>query len=184
MADSASTKKALAAALKALMKKMPFAKITISDICDQCGMSRKSFYYHFKDKYDLVNWIFETEYYIPNQTKIDARTRTVADWSAAVDLCTYFYENREFYSKIFKLKGQNSFTEYFRDLMSPTLEMRIQQRISDKALVNFCVDFYTDAILSTIERWIAERNTIPPEEFVESLLACVSLIASDTISYE
>ena len=54
MADSNITKKALAAALKELMEEMPFEKIGIGDICERCGMHRKSFYYHFKDKYDLV----------------------------------------------------------------------------------------------------------------------------------
>ena len=39
-----------------------FDKINISDICEPCYMNRKSFYYHFKDKYDLVNWIFDTEF--------------------------------------------------------------------------------------------------------------------------
>ena len=62
MADSNITKKALATALKDLMSEMSFEKITISDICEKCDMNRKSFYYHFKDKYDLVNWIFDTEF--------------------------------------------------------------------------------------------------------------------------
>ena len=55
-ADSNLTKRALAAAMKELMEQMPFSKISVSDIAEQCGMNRKSFYYHFKDKYDLVNW--------------------------------------------------------------------------------------------------------------------------------
>ena len=57
-ADSNLTKRALAAAMKELMEQMPFSKISVSNIAEQCGMNRKSFYYHFKDKYDLVNWIF------------------------------------------------------------------------------------------------------------------------------
>ena len=62
MADSNITKSALASALKELMETTPFAKITVSDICAKCNMNRKSFYYHFKDKFDLVNWIYDVEY--------------------------------------------------------------------------------------------------------------------------
>ena len=62
MPDSNITKKALAQSLKELMGKQSFAKISVADICEGCGMSRKSFYYHFKDKYDLVNWIFDMEF--------------------------------------------------------------------------------------------------------------------------
>ena len=62
MADSNSTKSALADAMKKLMVRKSFAKISISDLCEECGLNRKSFYYHFKDKYDLVNWIFYVDF--------------------------------------------------------------------------------------------------------------------------
>ena len=58
MAESSITKNALAEALKGLMMEKNFEKISVSDICDRCNMNRKSFYYHFRDKYDLLNWIF------------------------------------------------------------------------------------------------------------------------------
>ena len=58
MADSNITKRALAAALKQLMETKPFAKISVSDICEACAMNRKSFYYPFKAQSPLVNWIF------------------------------------------------------------------------------------------------------------------------------
>ena len=62
MADSNLTKRAFARAMKALMSEKPFEKISVGDICERCDMNRKSFYYHFRDKYDLVNWIFDTEF--------------------------------------------------------------------------------------------------------------------------
>ncbi|MCD8332009.1 MAG: TetR family transcriptional regulator, partial [Oscillospiraceae bacterium] len=61
MSDSNITKHALAASLRTLMEEYPFEKITVAQICEQCGINRKNFYYHFKDKYDLVNWIFDTD---------------------------------------------------------------------------------------------------------------------------
>lgn len=62
MADSSITKKALANAMKELMEQKKFSKINVGEICSLCNMNRKSFYYHFKDKYDLVNWIFYSEF--------------------------------------------------------------------------------------------------------------------------
>ena len=58
MSEANVTKNALAASMKKLMRMRPFEKISVSDICNDCGINRKSFYYHFRDKYDLVNWIF------------------------------------------------------------------------------------------------------------------------------
>ena len=50
------TKRALEASLKNLLLKKPLSKITINDITEDCGISRMTFYYHFKDIYDLVEW--------------------------------------------------------------------------------------------------------------------------------
>ena len=51
---SQTTKRALAQSLKRLMARKPLSKITISDITEDCGISRMTFYYHFQDIYDLI----------------------------------------------------------------------------------------------------------------------------------
>ena len=50
------TKLALEQSLKKFLLKKPLDKITIKDLTDDIGISRMSFYYHFKDIYDLVEW--------------------------------------------------------------------------------------------------------------------------------
>ena len=44
------------ASLKNLLLKKPLDKITINDITEDCGINRMTFYYHFKDIYDLIEW--------------------------------------------------------------------------------------------------------------------------------
>lgn len=53
---SQTTKRALEASLKNLLAQKPLDKITINDIATDCGINRMTFYYHFKDIYDLVEW--------------------------------------------------------------------------------------------------------------------------------
>ena len=55
------TKRALEQSLKNLLLKKPLSKITISDLTEDCGMNRMTFYYHFKDIYDLVEWACLTD---------------------------------------------------------------------------------------------------------------------------
>lgn len=52
-----STKKKIADCVRQLMKRKEISKITIGDIMEATGMSRQSFYYHFKDIYDVLEWI-------------------------------------------------------------------------------------------------------------------------------
>ena len=56
-----NTKKALADALKRAMQDKPFSKITVSEIIQNCGVNRKTFYYHFQDIYALLKWVLDEE---------------------------------------------------------------------------------------------------------------------------
>ncbi len=48
------TKKAFSEALCRLARQKKLDDIRVNDICEECGLSKKAFYYHFKDKYDLA----------------------------------------------------------------------------------------------------------------------------------
>lgn len=52
------TKLWIADKMKELMKQKPIDKIRVTEICKAAEIERPTFYYHFKDKYDLVAWIF------------------------------------------------------------------------------------------------------------------------------
>jgi AcrR family transcriptional regulator len=52
-----TTKLALEAALKKELLTKSLDKITINELAEDCGISRMAFYYHFKDIYDLVEWV-------------------------------------------------------------------------------------------------------------------------------
>ena len=56
-----STKEALAAALRQMMTVKPIDKVTVKDIVEICGVNRQTFYYHFDDVDDLLEWVFEQD---------------------------------------------------------------------------------------------------------------------------
>ena len=168
MADSNITKRALAAALRELMEEMPFDKIQIAQICERCDMNRKSFYYHFKDKYDLVNWIFDTEFIsfsrdIANYLPSDDR------WELIERASEHLYADRAFYRKALLIKGQNSLSDHLREYLFPLIKIRIAQLLNDDAASEFTINFFTDAILCAIERWLLDKQCMPPEEFVTKI---------------
>ena len=52
------TKKALGNALKQLTHEKPFDRISVSDITSKCNLTRQTFYYHFQDKYECLEWVY------------------------------------------------------------------------------------------------------------------------------
>ena len=175
MADSNITKKALANALKQLMNEKPFSKINISDICERCDMNRKSFYYHFRDKYDLMNWIFDIEF-IPVMAKRNDGSEQ-GRLKRIEYMLDYFYENRNFYRKALEVSGQNSFTEHFQELLYKAISVQLREMYPQEEVTDFQINFFCDAIIVAMQRWITDKNCMPPREFGTQLYNCVRLIA-------
>ena len=165
MADSNITKHALAAALQELMAELPFEKINVAQICERCNMNRKSFYYHFKDKYDLVNWIFDTEFIALIK---DERLEVSYDkhWAFIEKACHYFYQNHNFYRKALQIKGQNSFSDHFREYIRPLLINRLTSTLGDIPVDDFTIGFLSDTSICAIERWLLAKDCMSPEQFV------------------
>ena len=163
MAESGVTKKVLAYALKSLMATRPLSKITVGDICEACDMNRKSFYYHFRDKYDLVNWIFYTEFF----DEFDLEDTTSVD--ALLQLCTFFEKNRDFYRNALHQQGQNSFYEYLGEVVSPVISNRLLPYFAQDPFR----DFYTEMLMYTyrdaIVRWVLAGCRVPAKTFVRLL---------------
>ena len=69
MAESLScsqkTKMKMGNALKRLMKNTTFEKITVSDITNECNIHRQTFYYHFQNRYELLDWLIYNELILP-----------------------------------------------------------------------------------------------------------------------
>jgi probable dihydroxyacetone kinase regulator len=123
MSDSNVTKLALAESLKNLMARKTFSKIYVSDIAGNCGLTRQAFYYHFKDKYDLMNWIFVTETVCFMSTDPDT-----GHWMDGLkELCDYIQQNKAFYVNALNTAGQNSFPEYLHDYISNSIITMIRR---------------------------------------------------------
>ena len=164
MADSNITKNALAVSMKKLMEKKPFSKISVGDICEDCGMNRKSFYYHFRDKYDLVNWIFYVDF-IERMDGSSCRN----EWDMLEALCSHFYRERLFYQNALQVEGQNSFREYFCGMLRPVLMLLTQNLVEEGRKKEFYIAFLCEGVLGELVYWLREGSKITPEEFVEDL---------------
>lgn len=174
MPDANITKRVLAEALKELMEEMPFEKINVGLICGRCGMSRQSFYYHFKDKYDLVNWIFDIEFISLVASRI-TETTVQAHADLIRQVCRHFYDDRSFYRKALMIKGQNSFSDHLREYLRPLVKEYLTELLKGEKVDDFALEFYVDACYGTIFRWLSDKNCIPPDEFVDKLMQLIKI---------
>ena len=180
MADSNITKLALSNALKELLEEQSFEKISVSDICDRCHMNRKSFYYHFRDKFDLANWTFDTEFVeLIRKNELDiTKSEGSFDerWKIIEIICDYFYENRCFYRRILIVEGQNCFASHFREFIHPLMHMRIVSILGQDNIPQMVYDFVVDGIICAIERWLLDKQCVPVDEFMSNLKTLLQVL--------
>jgi probable dihydroxyacetone kinase regulator len=171
MSDSLITKKAMAESIKELMKKKSLEKITVSDIVQNCGLNRQTFYYHFKDKYDLVNWIYYSEIVATLADVSDG-----ADWSTAMlNALNIMKKEKVFYIGSLNVDRQCIFQDYLfnatRDMLLEIVEQLSAQNgfemeAADRA---FIAEFYTYGLVGMVIRWAKSGMKESPSEIVGRL---------------
>ena len=101
------TKRALEASLKKLLMEKPLHKITVSDITDDCGINRMTFYYHFKDIYDLVEWSCQED-----ASRALAGKKTYETWQQGLlQIFEAVQENKPFILNVYHSVGREEQAE-------------------------------------------------------------------------
>ena len=96
------TKVVFANTLMDMMKEMPLEKLRVGDLCARCGAQRQSFYYHFRDKYELMAWIFFEA----------ARDTDILDVESAAKSMNEMRKNYVYFKRAYEDKSQNPMWAY------------------------------------------------------------------------
>lgn len=121
MANANITKKELAESLKKLASKRLFEQVTVGDIVKECGVNRQTFYYHFSDKYELLDWIYYNETFVPLTADI-----TFGNWDEKLyALLRIMRENKAFYMNTIKC-SDNFFEEYLLKMLTTLFETAVE----------------------------------------------------------
>jgi probable dihydroxyacetone kinase regulator len=170
MSDSQITKKAIAVSLKQLMDRRGLKKITVSDIVRNCGLNRQTFYYHFEDKYDLINWIFYND--VIKSVVSNRKTYDDLD-SMMLKMLGVMESEKPFYMQAFNSAGQDTFQKYFFDvtkgLISEILDTMKEAKDIEDDDKNFIVEFYTYGLVGIIAQWVRNGMKEAPEKLVGRL---------------
>ncbi|MDG3132781.1 dihydroxyacetone kinase transcriptional activator DhaS [Streptococcus suis] len=133
MASSLITKKRIAKAFKSLLLKVDFDKISIVDIMEIAQIRRQTFYNHFLDKYQLLDWIFENDLHDQITDNLDF----ISGRQLLIELFSYFEKERWFYVKLFEIRGQNDFYTFYFNYCKTLVEKIWREYASGKIDMDF-----------------------------------------------
>jgi len=146
--NSDRTKNLFASALLELSNKKPLADISVSDIIACCDMSRNTFYYHFKDKQELIFWIYSNFH--------DSRINLSGNQQKnSMELMKYMQKYSSFFKQAFAENGQNCFKSEFIKSMYKDYLYIINNNYNtpnlDTETKGFVAKFYANASVNALE---------------------------------
>ncbi|MBS5334810.1 MAG: TetR/AcrR family transcriptional regulator [Firmicutes bacterium] len=168
------TKRAIDASLKNLLLKKPFDKITINDIAEDCGISRMTFYYHFKDIYDLVEWSCEEEAkrILEDKTNYDT-------WPEAfLALFEEVLRNKPFVLNVYRSVSREQIENYLYKVVQGLLLNIVNEKAAGMTVRDedkkFIADFYKYAFIGLMLEWVKNGMKEDPKRIVSNLERMIS----------
>lgn len=166
---SQTTKRALEASLKNLLLQKPLDKITISDIAEDCGINRMTFYYHFKDIYDLVEWSCEED-----AAKALAGKKTYDTWQQGfLQIFEAVLANKPFIMNVYHSVSREQVELYLYRLTYDLLIGVVEEQARGMSVPDedkkFIADFYKFAFVGIMLDWIRNGMKDDPKRTVEKL---------------
>ncbi|WP_346889136.1 TetR/AcrR family transcriptional regulator [Clostridium sp. UBA1056] len=162
-----NTKKLLSDALKRMMTKKPLEKITIKEIVDLCNLNRRTFYYHFQDIYQLLEWIYKEE--AVNQIEVN---NSYSKWQdGLIYLFKYIERDKEVSLCAFHSLGRE-YLEKFLYSVTYRVTREIVDEVSEDLDVNssykdFVAYYYTVSLVGMVIHWIQSGMNEEPETIAE-----------------
>ena len=152
-----------------LLTERPISQITVKDIVEDCGVNRNSFYYHFQDIYDLLDWTLQEDarHLVANKINLDNWEESIAA------LFAYMQSNRLLILNAFHSLERDTLEREVFKLLSPLLHrLFFAQSGFDRlceADQDFIVSVYGLGIAGLLLRWIGTNMLAPPEPLIRQL---------------
>lgn len=152
-----------------MLLKKPVNKITISDITEDCGINRMTFYYHFKDIYDLLEWSC-----LEDAAKALAGKKTYDTWQEGfLQIFQAVLDNKPFIQNVYQSVSREQVETYLyaltHNLVIGVVEEKalgMEVRDEDK---EFIADFYKFAFVGLMLDWIKNGMKKDPQQIIERL---------------
>ena len=164
-----TTKQALEESLKHMLLKKPLDKITIRDITEDCGISRMTFYYHFKDIYDLVEWAC-----MEDAAKALANKKTYDTWQQGfIQIFHAVRENKVFVMNVYRCVSREQVEKYLVPLTDQLIMGVIAERSAGMTVreedKQFIAQVHSYSFVGLMLDWIKDDMRADPEELVNRL---------------
>lgn len=169
-----TTKEILADSFMELSQTKPISKITIADITENCSMTSPTFYRYFKDKYDLIAWIYVQE----AQKNVDKIGHDGYLWKdTLLDGLHYYAENRKYMVNALKhTSGRDSFINQMTEMNIGYITDEVRKKNETKSIpkdLTAMIKIYCYGTGQYLCEWLMDSKPASCEEVAAAMKACI-----------
>lgn len=151
------------------MLKKPLNKITISDITSDCGISRMTFYYHFRDIYDLLEWTCSEDAY-----KALEENSTYENWQQGfLQVFELLKENKLFITNVYNCVHQEQVVKYVKPLVDRLVLGIVNEEAEGMSVSEenrkFIARLYSYVFIGLALDWMKDDMQEEPQQIVGRL---------------
>lgn len=166
-------------ALFELLAKKPFEEIKVNDICNVAMVHRTTFYSHFSDKYELLEYCIqdveeELTKKISNNTYSNLKEFYT---NLIINLLTYVNENKKFFKCILNKNSDSGVINIFMNAcvsyITDMLEKEEDMDISHEIPIPIIAQYYSGAVINTIIFWLTTNSKMTEEELCDYIISLI-----------
>lgn len=163
------TRQQIMTAFIELLNRCPMERISVKDVVAACGISRNTFYYHYRDLYALLADVFEQE-----ALQVLSENDDGMNWQDAFIRSTRFaLNNRKAIYHVYNSVNRDMLSRYFfrvsEDVVGRVVRRYAEGLDVDESDLRYITIFYKHAIVGIIVEWLQSDMRTEPEKAIRRL---------------
>ncbi len=159
------TRQILIDAVKSLLEKRQFDDITVQNILDEAGVSRKTFYRYFSDKYDLVNTYYND--YI--MESVISKSKIQNYYEISLDIFNFIKDNQKYFKNAMSSEKDGNLFDFLYKTAIDGYSDYYFETYSTREMdeeTKFKMEVFAHQSVFCVKKWVNEGCKIPPETLI------------------
>ena len=151
---SGFTKEIIARTFTELLDEKPMSKITVKDIVERCGVNRNTFYYHFRDIPDVVEFILKKKW----DEILEAPQEKTSILECMEEMASLVRDNRKLMLNVYKSVKRDTFLVYMNEIATYIITEYFEKNLKKFDLaedeIRILIKYYKCLFIGILMEWL------------------------------
>lgn len=160
------TQQAIMYSLLKLLQEKPIDKITVKDICELCEINRNTFYYYYRDIYQVLEELLRIE----TEKSLKEKQEYKNFYEEYLQKYRLVLEYKKAVFHLYNSKNRDMILKYFYDVTEDFVEKYVRKEVIGTNLsdddIKFVTYFYSNSMIGNTFRWLQHGMQDSQEQLI------------------